>query len=82
MTQNVHSDERLPRIGLAAAAGVAAVFAPGWLKTGLLGIAAGLLASVATGHCPLKAALSERRALNRRDAEAAWRTLKTYRVQA
>jgi hypothetical protein len=82
MTQNVYSDERLPRIGLAVAAGVAAVFAPTRLRTGLLGLAAGLVASVATGYCPLKAALSGRRALNRGDAETAWRTLKTSRVQA
>ena len=76
MKRNVHSDEQIPRIGLAAAAGIASLWVPTWLKTGLLGMAAGLLASVATGYCPVKAALTQ-------DVEEpTWTTLKTNRVQA
>jgi hypothetical protein len=79
MTQNVPAEQHIPRIAAAVAAGIGAALVPAaWLKTGLFAAAAGLLASVATGYCPLTAALDSANA----DAEPQWRTLKTYRVEA
>jgi hypothetical protein len=78
MIQNVPAEQQIPRIAMAVAAGVSAAMIPGALaKAGLLGVAAGLLASVATGYCPLTAALS-------RDSTDAptWRTLKSFHVEA
>jgi hypothetical protein len=78
MIQNVSSDQYAPRIVMALAAGVGAAFIPGTLaKTGLFAAAAGLLASVATGYCPVTAAVA------RQEPEEAphWHTLKTYQVQ-
>jgi hypothetical protein len=75
---NVSTRERTPRLVMALAAGVAAAFAPSvMLKGFLLGSAAAMLATVATGYCPINAALVHS------DAEApGWRTLKTHRVEA
>jgi hypothetical protein len=77
METNISASERTPRIVLALAAGVAAALAPGVMLKGLLlGSAAAMLATVATGYCPLNAALEDS------DAEAPhWRTLKTHRVE-
>jgi len=45
----------------AIAAGIAAAFVPATVvKTGLFAAAAGLLASGATGYCPITAALNDR----------------------
>ena len=78
MIRNVTTDQRIPRIAMALAAGFGAAFgAPIWLKAGLLATAAGLLTTVATGYCPITAAL-DRGA----EPEPRWRTLKTYRVEA
>lgn len=78
MTQNVPAEQQIPRIAMAAAAGVGAALIPGvWAKTGLFAAAAGLLASVATGYCPLTAALN-----GGQPDTPEWRTLKSFRVEA
>jgi hypothetical protein len=78
MIQNVSADQRIPRIAMAIAAGVGAALAPAvWLKTGLFAASAGLLASVATGYCPINAAME-----SGEQPQPQWRTLKTYRVEA
>ena len=80
MIRNVSADQHIPRIAMAIAAGVGASFAPSaWAKTGLFATAAGLLASVASGYCPITAALDSR---GDNQDEPHWRTLKTYRVEA
>ena len=77
MGPNVVPSERLPRVVVASAAAVAAVLVPGMFLKGLcFAGAAALLATVATGYCPINAALHDR------DGEAPhWRTLKTFRVE-
>jgi hypothetical protein len=77
MELNVSSSEQTPRLVIALAAGIAAAVAPGaLLKSVLVAGATAMLATVATGYCPINAVLKER------DAEVAhWRTLKTYRVE-
>ena len=78
MIQNVSAEQRLPRIVIAIAAGIGAALAPSVsLKTGLFAAAAGLLASVATGYCPINAAMERGE-----EPQPRWRTLKTYRVEA
>ena len=76
MNSNVGESELAPRIVIAFGVGMAAMLAPGLLLKGLLLVSAtGLLATVATGYCPINAALGER------PTEAPhWRTLKAYRV--
>ena len=77
MEPNVVASERLPRVMVAAGAAVAAVLAPGvFLKSLCLAGAGALLMTVATGYCPINAALND-------DAEETphWRTLKTFRVE-
>ena len=77
METNVPASERTPRILIGIAAGVAAALTPGvLLKSVFLGSAAAMLATVATGYCPINAALDARGG----DAPH-WRTLKTYRVE-
>jgi DUF2892 family protein len=78
MIQNVSAEQQIPRIAIAAAASVGAAMVPRtWAKTGLFAVAAGLLASVATGYCPITAAL------NGANPDAPdWRTLKSFRVEA
>ena len=79
MTQNVPAEQHLPRITTAIAAAIGAAFIPTtFLKTGLFAAAAGLLATVATGYCPITAAWDKRSD----NDEPQWRTLKTYRVDA
>jgi hypothetical protein len=77
MESNVSASERTPRLVIALAAGVAAALAPGLLlKSILLAGATAMMATVATGYCPINAALTDR------ELEAPhWRTLKTYRVE-
>lgn len=78
MRTNVDRDEFVPRIGLAfVAAASGALAGPVAVKVALFGLAAGMLATVATGYCPITA-LRE----NADDEEPTWRTLKTYRVEA
>ena len=61
---------------IAAAAGVATMLVPGvFLKGVCLAGATALLATVATGYCPINAAMDEG------DQEPHWRTLKTFRIQ-
>ena len=78
MAPNFAESEMAPRIVVAIGAGMAATLAPGLLLKGLfLASATALLATVATGYCPITAALDER------DANTPqWRTLKAYRVEA
>jgi hypothetical protein len=78
MQSNVTASERTPRLVAACAAGVAAALVPGVLLKSLFSLGAmAMLATVATGYCPINAALSDR------DLEAPhWRTLKTYRVES
>jgi hypothetical protein len=79
MIRNVPAEQHIPRIAMALAAGVGASLIPAaWAETGLLATAAGLLTSVATGYCPLTAAMNRGSA----EPEGTWRTLKTYRVEA
>ena len=77
MKSNISASEQTPRLVIALVAGVAAAVAPGvLLKSLLIGGATAMLATVATGYCPINAVLLER------DAEAPhWRTLRTYRVE-
>lgn len=77
MVTNVAASERTPRLVIALAAGVAGFLAPSLLLKGVLtGAAAAVLATVATGYCPINEALYQN------DAEAPhWRTLKTHRVE-
>jgi hypothetical protein len=76
MTTNIRESERGPRILLAIGVGAIAALVPGLMSRGvLLGGAAALLATVATGYCPVNAALDE----GEKDAPH-WRTIKTYRV--
>jgi hypothetical protein len=77
MESNVSASEQTPRLVIALAAGVAAAVAPSvLLKSVLIAGATAMLATVATGYCPINAVLNER------DAEAQhWRMLKTYRVE-
>jgi len=77
MVTNVSSSERTPRLVIALAAGVAGALAPTLLLKGVLtGAAVALLATVATGYCPITAALEETNA-----ETPHWRTLKTHRVE-
>ena len=76
MKANVSASERTPRLVIAIAAGVAAALAPGsFIRSVLVGCAAAMLATVATGYCPINAALDGG------DRQPQWRTLKTYRVE-
>lgn len=78
MEQNIGSAERIPRIAMAVAAAVGASFTRSTLlKGGLLALAGGLLSTVATGYCPISAALERDTA-----EEPTWRTIKTWRVEA
>ena len=78
MENNVSAAERTPRIVVALAAGVAAAFTSNLVLKGVMvGSAAAMLATVATGYCPINAVLDGP------DAGApTWRTLKTHRVEA
>jgi hypothetical protein len=77
MEANVSASERTPRLVIALAAGVGAALAPGSFVRGLLVAgAAAMLATVATGYCPVNAALNDG------DRQPQWRTLRTYRVEA
>ena len=78
MEQNIGTNERIPRVAMAIAAAVGASAAgSNWTKGALMVLAGGLLSTVATGHCPISAALG------RDTTEApAWRTIKTWRVEA
>jgi len=77
MVTNVSASERAPRIVIALTAGIAGALAPSLLLKGLLtGAALAMLTTVATGYCPINAALDSG------SAEAPhWRTLKTHRVE-
>jgi hypothetical protein len=78
MKTNVPTSERTPRIAIALAAAAAAAFAPGlWLKSVLLGSSAAMLATVATGYCPVTAAVADTGA-----EPPHWRTLRVHRVEA
>jgi len=69
-------DERLPRVVIAVAAAVAAVYAPNvWFKSLLAGVAATVSATVVFGRTGMGAAAANQE-------EPHWRTLKTYRVEA
>jgi Protein of unknown function (DUF2892) len=78
MEQNIGAKERGPRVVMAVAAAIGASAAgSNWTKGALLVLAGGLLSTVATGYCPISAALG------RDTTEApAWRTIKTWRVEA
>jgi len=76
MEQNVATNEYGPRVGMAIAVSAAALCAPPTpLKVLLLVIAGGVLATVATGYCPITA-------FRQRGIEEApaWHTLRTWRV--
>jgi hypothetical protein len=78
MVTNVSTSERTPRIAIALAAGIAGAFAPSLLLKGLLtGAAVAVLTTVATGYCPINAALD-----GPNTEMPHWRTLKTHRVEA
>ena len=62
---------------IALAAGLAGAFAPSLLLKGLLtGAAVAMLTTLATGYCPINAALDGGNTETPR-----WRTLKTHRVE-
>jgi hypothetical protein len=76
MENNISQSERMPRIVMAIGMGAVAALASNRLfRTVFLGGATALLATVATGYCPLNA-------MRESDEAPHWRTLKTYRVQA
>jgi hypothetical protein len=76
MEQNIGSEERIPRIAMAVAAAIGASRTRSNLSKGaLLALAGGLLSTVATGFCPISAAIGRNTA-----EEPAWRTIKTWRV--
>jgi len=78
MEQNIGSEERIPRIAMALAAAVGASRMRSNLSKGaLLALAGGLLGTVATGYCPVSAAVGRNTA-----EEPEWRTIKTWRVEA
>jgi len=81
MDQNISFDERLPRVVVAVAAAMAAIYAPNiWLKGLLAGVAATVSATVVFGASGLLDTAET--AATREDAQPQWRTLKTYRVEA
>jgi hypothetical protein len=70
-------NERLPRVVVAVAAAVAAVYAPNvWLKSLLAGVAATVSATVVFSAADAIGAAAANQ------EEPHWRTLKTYRVEA
>ena len=76
MESNISASERTPRLLIALVAGVGAALAPGvFTKSLLVAGATAMLATVATGYCPVNAALDDR------DPQPHWRTLKTHRVE-
>jgi hypothetical protein len=76
MDQTFSVDDRLPKIVVAVAAGIGAVYAPNfWLRGLLAGVAATASAIVFLGS-------SEARNATDSQEEPHWRTLKTYRVEA
>ena len=78
MEQNIGSEERIPRIAMALAAAIgASATRSNLLKGAFLALAGGLLSTVATGYCPISAALGRDTA-----EEPTWRTIKTWRVAA
>jgi hypothetical protein len=78
MEPNIGSEERIPRIAMAMAAAVGAYRMRSNLSKGaLLALAGGLLGTVATGYCPISAAVGRNTA-----EEPTWRTIKTWRVAA
>jgi len=78
METNVSASERTPRIAIGLAAGVAAALTSNLLLKGfLLSSATAMLATAATGYCPINALLEGQNA-----SAPEWRTLKTYRVEA
>ena len=82
MQQNIGSEERIPRIvmALAAAVGASGIRSTLW-KGAFLGVAAGLLGTVATGYCPISAAIG-RDTSGETSEPPQWRTIKTWRVEA
>ena len=76
MRQNVGPMEYGLRVAVATFAGVAAALAPASAsRLLLLGVATGLLATAATGYCPVNAVLEHS------EEEPRWRTLTTFRVE-
>ena len=78
MEHNIGSDERIPRILMAMAAALGASRTRSNLSKGaLLALAGGSLSTVATGYCPISAAVGRNTT-----EKPAWRTIKTWRVEA
>jgi hypothetical protein len=78
MEQNISFDERLPKVVVAVAAAMAAIYAPNiWLRGLLAGVAATVSANVVFGAGGMTS-----RAETPEDSPPHWRTLKTYRVEA
>jgi hypothetical protein len=78
MEQNISFDERLPKVVVAAAAAMAAIYAPNiWLRGLLAGVAATVSANVVFGAGGMTS-----RGETPEDSPPHWRTLKTYRVEA
>jgi hypothetical protein len=79
MQQNISLDQDLPKLVVAVAAAVGAVYAPNvWLRSLLAGVAATVSASVVFG------ANGVGRSEENRDLaeQPHWRTIKTFRVEA
>ena len=78
MQQNISLDQDLPKLVVAVAAAVGAIYAPNvWLRSALAAVAATVSASVVFGSNGMTD-------LERQDSseEPHWRTLKTFRVEA
>jgi hypothetical protein len=79
MQQNISLEQDLPKLVVAVAAAVGAIYAPNfWLRTVLAGVAATVSASVVFGTNGMSNAEENRD----RSEEPHWRTIKTFRVEA
>jgi hypothetical protein len=73
---NIRPSQVIPRVLVAVGLATIGAVVPGALRRSfLMGGAAALLATVATGYCPINAALDQVV-----PDEPHWRTIKTYRV--
>ena len=79
MTTNVPPSEYRPRLVMALATALGAALAPTLVLKGLLtGATGGILLTVATGYCPLNAAIRDGRPVD----VPKWRTLRSHKVEA
>jgi hypothetical protein len=79
MQQNLSLEQDLPKLVVAVAAAVGAIYAPNiWLRSLLAGVAATVSASVVLGSNGMSHVEESQDA----SEQPHWRTLKTFRVEA